>query len=111
MQIEEHQQAAVSVISPRGPIAGDDATEVLSRVRSAASASAGRVVLDLAMVPYFDSRGLETVADLGEDMARSARQIKVAAANETVREVFDITGIDAWCEHFSDVSSAVRSFS
>jgi anti-anti-sigma factor len=111
VQIDEQQQAAVSVLSPRGPMVGEDAGSVLSRVRTALAQHTGRVVLDLTQVSYIDSRGLEVIADLSDEMAQQARQLKVAAANETVREALDLTRVSDYCEQFDDVSSAVRSFS
>ncbi|MEM8756337.1 MAG: STAS domain-containing protein [Planctomycetota bacterium] len=110
MQIEEHQQAAVSVLSPAGSLVGPDADVLRSRVREAVRANAGRVVLDLTHVTFIDSAGLEAVADLSDEMTAVARTLKIAAANDTLREVLDVTEVGAACDRFDDVGAAVRSF-
>lgn len=110
MQIEEHQQAAVTVLSPYGSLVGSDADTLRARVRESVRACAGRVVLDFTHVTFIDSSGLEAVADLGEEMIRVARTLKIAAANETLREVLDVTEVGQLCDQFDDVGAAVRSF-
>ena len=110
MQIDEQNQAAVTVLSPRGPIAGSDGAVFMSRVQAAAQRQHGRVVVDMSNVSFLDSEGLEAIADLGEEFGRVARTLKLAALNETLREVLDITEVAAGCEVFDDTSSAVRSF-
>lgn len=110
MQIDEHQQAAVTVITPRGAIVSDDAAVLVSRVRSTMRQCAGRYVLDMTHVSYLDSKGLEALADLGDEMARVARSLKLASANETLREVLDLTEVSLKCDQYDDVGSAVRSF-
>lgn len=110
MQIDEQNQAAVVVLTPRGPLTGDDSAALASRVDSAASQQRGRVVVDLSHVSFIDSRGLEAIADLGERFERVARSLKLACVNETLREVLDLTDVASFCELFEDTSSAVRSF-
>lgn len=110
MQIDEHSQAAVAVLLPRGPLVGDDAAVLAGRVRKASTEQHGRVVVDLSSVPYVDSLGLEQLAELGEAFGGVARSLKLASLNETLREVLDLTGVARHCELFTDASSAVRSF-
>ncbi|MGP1272672.1 MAG: STAS domain-containing protein [Phycisphaerales bacterium] len=111
MQIDEHQQAAVTVVTPRGALTGDEAGVLLSRLRVVVRQCAGRCVLDLTHVPYLDSQGLEAIVDISEEMSRVARSLKIAAANETLREVLDVTEVAAMCDQYDDVGAAVRSFS
>ncbi|MEL7484436.1 MAG: STAS domain-containing protein [Planctomycetota bacterium] len=110
MQIDEQNQAAVVVLTPRGPLTGDDAGVLSSRVEAASTSQRGRVVVDLSHVSFIDSTGLEAIADLGEQFERVARTLKLACVNETVREVLDLTEVAGFCELFDDTSAAVRSF-
>ncbi len=110
MQIDEQSQAAVVVLSPRGPLTGGDSGVFASRVQAAASRQHGRVVVDFSHVSFIDSAGLEAIADLGESFERHARTLKLAAVNDTVREVFGVTEMTGFCEVYDDTSSAVRSF-
>ncbi len=110
MRIEESRHGAVAVLRPVGPLIRADAEQVLERSRQTAERSLGRLVLDMEGVTYADSKGLESLADLAEEMAAAGRELKLTGVNETLREVFDLTEIAVLFEHYDDVASAARSF-
>jgi anti-sigma B factor antagonist len=110
MQIEEHKHGAVAVIKPAGPLVQPDVEALRERMLQARTQSLGRVVLDAATVSYADSRGLEILVEVAGEFARASQPLKICGANDVLREVFDLTGIDSAFEHFEDVNAAVRSF-
>ncbi len=110
MRIEESRHGAVAVLRPTGPLIRADAEQVLERARLTAERSLGRLVLDMSGVTYADSKGLESLADLAEEMAGAGRELKLTGVNETLREVFDVTDLSVLFEHYEDVASAARSF-
>ncbi|HED54909.1 MAG TPA: anti-sigma factor antagonist [Phycisphaerales bacterium] len=111
MQIEVQQQAAVSVLCPRGPLLTEDVETLRESVRSAVVESRGRVVLDVSRIPFVDSKGLELISELGTEFADAGRVLKLAGPDDTMREVLALTEVGAVCEQFGDVTTAVRSFS
>lgn len=111
MQIDVQQQAAVTVISPKGPLLGSDAAILRDSIREALKDNLGRVVLDVSKVPYTDSKGLEMIHELGSELVEKGRVFKLAGANETIREVLALTEVGALCEQFGDIGTAVRSYS
>lgn len=111
MDISVQQQAAVTVLTPKGPLLGSDADALKSAVTEAQRDNQHRVVLDISKIPYTDSRGLEMIYVLGTEMADNGRVFKLAGANETLREALALTEVGALCEQFDDVGTAVRSFS
>ncbi len=110
MQIQEQRQGAVIVLKPIGPLTGTDADTFRARVSQVQEQSMGRFVVDASAVPFIDSRGLETLADLHDELARSGQSIKLCGANETLREVLDLTEATAFVEQYADAGDAVRSF-
>ncbi|MFI4872274.1 MAG: STAS domain-containing protein [Phycisphaerales bacterium JB058] len=110
MNIDTQQQAAVTVLTPRGPLLASDADEVGTAVKNALASNLGRVVLDVSKIPYTDSRGLEMIHSIGTELVSAGRVFKLAGANETMREVLALTEVGALCEQFDDVTTAVRSF-
>ncbi len=110
MNIDIQQQAAVTVLVPKGPLVIGDADHVRKAVNEAISKNLGRVVLDISKVPYADSKGLEMIYEIGTELVSAGRVFKLAGANETIREVLALTEVGAVCEQFDDVSTAVRSF-
>ncbi|MBL9031538.1 MAG: STAS domain-containing protein [Phycisphaerae bacterium] len=110
MEITETTKGAVLVLRPRGPLCGTDASQLRERATAAAAESMGRLVLDASAVPFVDSVGLEALADVGDVLGQTGHTLRLAGANETVREVLDLTDLASQFEHFEDVNAAVRSF-
>ena len=110
MQLQQHRHGAVTVLVPRGPLAGADAEELKGRLLEALKESRGRIVLDAAGVPMVDSRGLEVLAEVNAEMATTGQTLKLCGANETLRQVLELTELASLFEHFEDANAAVRSF-
>jgi len=110
MEIDEQRLGAVTVIRPRGPLVGDDAPQLLGRVREVLGQSLGRFVVDLSAVPFLDSAGLEVIADAGDELGASGLSLKMCCVNETIREVLDLTDVASLVEQYEDINQGVRSF-
>ncbi len=110
MKLSEQKHGAVTVIRPEGPLVEEHAQTLKTNLLSAMNSSLGRVVIDMSAVPFVDSKGLESLVDLTEEMAKSGQALKLCAPSKTVREVLELTAVIAMFDHFDDVNSAVRSF-
>ncbi|MDQ7013186.1 MAG: STAS domain-containing protein [Planctomycetota bacterium] len=110
MQIEIERQGAVTVLRPRGPLIADDADVVRHKGGEAIAESLGRLVIDASAIVYVDSKGIESLLDLADELSDAGQVLKLSGTNETVREALEITETAAMFEHFEDVPSAVRSF-
>jgi len=104
------QRGAVLVVRPSGPLTGADADTFKTAIQGFVRDHLGRVVIDASALPYVDSKGLESLADIAAELACSGKGLKLCAANETLRQVIDLTGLSPQFEHFDDTNSAVRSF-
>ena len=110
MNIQEQRQGAVVVLRPTGPLAQADADAFKARAIEIRRESMGRLVVDAAAVPFIDSRGLEALVELHEELLESGQSLKVCGLNETVREALDLTEVASVVEQFADAGDAVRSF-
>ena len=72
--------------------------------------SLGRLVLDASNIPFIDSRGLEVLVEVSQQLTQTGQVLKIAGVNDVLREVFELTELTCEFEHFTDVNSAVRSF-
>jgi anti-sigma B factor antagonist len=110
MNIEQHRHGAVLVIRPDGPLVEDGVPEFILKMTDSVRKHAGRVVVDASTMPYIDSDGLTAIVEAGETIAQSGRSLKLCGAQDTVREVLELTDVSHLFEHFEDVTTAVRSF-
>jgi len=110
VDIVEQRQGAVTVVKPLGPLVQGDADQFGRTVRDVMQRSLGRFVIDASAVAFVDSRGLEVLLETTEELGQGGGTLRFCGANETLREVLDLTDIGAMFEHFEDINSAVRSF-
>ena len=110
MEMLTQQRGAVVIVRPVGPLTGVEADAFKTRVCDLIRENLGRVVIDASVVPYVDSPGLESLADVARELARGGKGLKLCAANQTLRQVIELTGLSPQFEHFDDANSAVRSF-
>lgn len=110
MEIQQHMHGAVTVLKPMGPLTQADADAFRTRAMEVIAGNLGRIVIDASAMAFVDSRGIEVLADLTEELGHSGRSLKLCAANQTVRQVLDLTGWGDAFEYFDDVNAAVRSY-
>lgn len=110
MEIQTQYRGAVLVVRPSGPLAGADADTFKTALQGFVRENLGRVIIDASALPYVDSKGLESLADIAEELALSGKGLKLCAASDTIRQVVELTGLAPQFEHFEDTNTAVRSF-
>ena len=110
MKIHEQRQGAVTVLRPEGPLIEAQAEACKRKLMQTLAASLGRFVVDMSAVPFVDSKGLEVLSEVTEEMAKSGQALRLCATNKTVREVMELTDLAKLFEHFEDANTAVRSF-
>ena len=110
MELLTQQRGAVMIVRLIGPLTVADAEEFKARVRELIRENLGRIVIDASGLPFVDSSGLESLADVAAELAQGGKGLKVCAANQTIRQVIELTGLASQFEHFDDANSAVRSF-
>jgi anti-sigma B factor antagonist len=110
MEISTQRQGAVTIVRPEGALVGADADRLKGILTDEASASLGRLVVNMEAVAFIDSRGLEILVDVTEAMSDSGQALHLCAVNKTIREVMDLTDLASMFEYFEDAGSAARSF-
>ena len=110
MKVTEQRSGAVTVLKPEGPLLEGDAATLKQKLMATLAASLGRFVIDMSVVPYLDSKGLEALVEVTEEMSRSGQALRLCNPNKTVREVLELTDLSSMFDHFEDTNTAVRSF-
>jgi anti-sigma B factor antagonist len=110
MRIDEQQHGAVKIIKPQGALIEADTPAIKARLIESLSANHGRFVLDLSAAPFIDSKGLEMLLEISEQMAGFGQTLRLCSASKTIREVLDITDLAGLFDQFDDATTAVRSF-
>ena len=110
MKLNQQRHGAVTLLKPEGPLIDTEVAEFDRTARALLKSTLGRFVVDMSAVAFVDSQGLESLVGLTDLLEDSGKVLKLCSVNKTVRQVFELTEIDALFDHFDDVNSAVRSF-
>jgi anti-sigma B factor antagonist len=110
MEFQQLSQGAVTVLKPAGPLVVAEVEPLRAAALELAVKNMGRLVLDASAVPFLDSRGIEVLVELTEQLADSGRALKLSGANSTVRQSLELVGWGDAFEYFDDVNAATRSF-
>jgi len=110
MEINEKRHGAITVVRPTGPLVGADAEALQARLLKVLAELHGRFVLDASAIPFVDSKGLEALVRVNEEMSSTGQTMKICGAGSTLRQVLRLTGLASLFDHFEEVNAAVRSF-
>jgi anti-anti-sigma factor len=110
MVMKEQNIGAVHVLRPEGPLKGAEAEQFRLRLVDLVTATMGRCVVDASAVQFVDSKGLEALVDANDEMAQTGQSLKLCGANDTVRQVLELTDLASRFEYYADANAAVRSF-
>jgi anti-anti-sigma factor len=110
MVLKEQNIGAVHVLRPEGPLKGAEAEQFRLRLVDLVTATMGRCVIDASAVQFVDSKGLEALVDANDEMAQTGQSLKLCGANDTVRQVLELTDLASRFEYYADANAAVRSF-
>jgi anti-anti-sigma factor len=110
MEILETSQGAVIVLKPVGQLIAADANAFKAKATDAAKRSLGRIIVDASAIAFMDSRGIEVLADITDELSEGGRALKLCGANSTIRRVLELTGWGDSFEFYDDVNAGTRSF-
>ncbi|MDD4888514.1 MAG: STAS domain-containing protein [Phycisphaerae bacterium] len=110
MTISHENYGHVTVLSLKGEFTADDAENFQRVVKDRLANDVHDFVIDLEKVPFVDSAALEAMLDLRDQSQEKVGAVKLAAADENVTKILEMTRLDQQFERFGDLIEAVKSF-
>jgi len=111
LELQTRTQGDVTLISLHGRIVYGEETVVLREVVKKLLVTSHKLVLNLAGVSYVDSGGIGTLVGLFHSATACGSELKLAAANDKVLHVFEITRLLPVLGLYPSEQQAVDSFS
>jgi serine/threonine-protein kinase RsbW len=91
-QLTNETQTEVTLLPLQGRIDAVTSPQMSAEVRARIDAGARYLLLDLSAVPFMSSSGLRALLLIRKDLMMLGGEVRLAALQPQVREVFDITG-------------------
>jgi anti-sigma B factor antagonist len=100
----------VTVVAPTGRLDVAGAPALKDAISEAVKGGQPRVVLDMEGVSFVDSTGLGSVIAALKQIRSSQGDLRLAAPNQQVRVVLELTTLDRVFPYYSTVEEALTGF-
>ena len=111
MNIEVRQNGVVQVLQCGGSLDADSVAGFKKIAYDLVSGGSTRFVIDCSGLNFIDSMGLGVLISLLRRVRQQQGDVKVAALNEDVKTIFEITRLHRLFDVCSDSDAAVQKFS
>lgn len=110
MKIKRTDYGAITVLAPRGDLAGDDVQAFRDEAQQCMTQGGAGLIVDCSAITGFDSVGLEMLTELAWKCQEQGGAIKIGALDANGRKIFEMTRLNRMFELHDDIESAIRSF-
>jgi anti-sigma B factor antagonist len=111
LEIQSRQvDNGVTVVAPTGRLDVAGAPSLREAITELIKNGPPRVVLDMEGVSFVDSTGLGSVIAVLKQIRSSQGDLRLAAPNQQVRVVLELTTLDRVFPYFSTVEEALTGF-
>lgn len=110
MHITFEERDGIAVAAVAGSADAATAPELAETLGAHIADGAARMVADLSGLEYSSSAGLRALLGLVKQARRQGGDLRLAAVQDRVRRVLDLSGFDSIIRSYEDVDGAVTSF-
>jgi anti-anti-sigma factor len=110
MKIKRHKIGRIVFLSPDFAFIEENLGLFDAEIEQCLETGEVRVVLDLNLVPYIDSAGLEKLLACADRIRRKGGSLKISNPNPLCNEILQITRMTRYFDLTFDLEDAARSF-
>jgi anti-anti-sigma factor len=108
-EVSETKASGIVVLALAGRLDAGNAPALDQKLRAAIDEGNFKLVVDAGRIDFIGSAGLQVLLVAAKRVAAAGGKIGVAAANDSVKEVFQIAGLSSLFEFYPTVSEAVAA--
>jgi anti-anti-sigma factor len=108
MDIQLREHGRFTVVSPRARLDTGTSPDAQQQLSDLLDRGVRQIVVDFSDVSFVASAGLRVLLSTAKRIRASGGELRVCCLNETVREVFDISGFSELLPVFASTGDAVR---
>lgn len=110
MNIDTRNQEDIMVISLKGRLDTDAASETQTRLLELLDDGRDKILIDLMTMDYISSVGLRVLLVIAKKLSQKGSALRVCHLNDTVRNVFEISGFEKLIRVFDNEQEAMHDF-
>ena len=110
MQITTRDVNDVKVVQIEGEMDTGSSPEAQQQLDQLREQGVKKILLDLAKLEFISSAGLRVLLATAQEIKAAGGELRVCNPNETVKEVFDISGFSTLLMCFDNEAKAMAGF-
>lgn len=110
LTVDTRQVGDVTVIAPRGFINAHTVRLFEQTLQEALDSGQRKILINGEGLAYIASAGLGVIMGLIEDVRSKGGDIRLAALNDTVRNIFEVLGFNHLCKVLGSEQEGVASY-
>jgi anti-anti-sigma factor len=110
MNISVKEVESVTVVQFEGNLDTNTAPDAEQRLNGLIGEGATKLLVDFVPLDYISSAGLRVLLATAKKLGASGGRLRIFGLNETVREVFDMSGFSTILQVFEREEDALKSF-
>jgi anti-anti-sigma factor len=110
MKISVTEQESVTVLQFEGNLDTNTAPDAEESFKRAIADGAERLLADFTALDYVSSAGLRVLLATAKQLGAKGGSLRICSLNETVKEVFDMSGFSTILQVFDDQEEALKGF-
>jgi anti-anti-sigma factor len=110
MKIKIQEKGNVTILSLEGNIMQEDVTMMRNRLDDLIHNNKLKIVLDMNGVKYLSSMCLAVIIDIKNKLSSQRGDLKLAAVNQLIKNLFEMTRLIKKIEIFESIDEACRAF-
>jgi anti-anti-sigma factor len=110
MKIDMHDKEDVKVVRFEGKLDTNTTPEAETTLNQAVEQGASKILIDFKDLDFVSSAGLRILLATAKKLGTQGGALRVCSLNETVRDIFDISGFSTLLRVFEDEQEALVDF-
>ncbi len=110
MKLTTETFGQVMVVHTPDELTDDTRTGFLEALAQPIQSGHVQMVLEMDRTDQYDSRGLDALLDLQDQLREQGGHVKISGLGETGKKIFEITRLDKQFDLFDSLIDAVSSF-
>ena len=110
MNISTEQAEGVTIIAFEGSLDTNTAADAQVRLNGLVRGGATKLLIDFAALEYISSAGIGVVVATAKKLSPAGGSLRLCGLNETVSQIFEITGLNKVFRIFEDRRQALTGF-
>lgn len=110
MKISQDERDGVAVVRFEGNLDTNTAPEAQARLDDLVAAGTEKVLVDFSELDYISSAGLRVLLATAKKLRSGGGNLRLCSLNETVAEIFEISGFSTIFAVFASEAQALEGF-